>query len=66
MPATSSGFAGLAYASGNSQIVYEILVFLPLIAAGLGTRRRELVPLSILAGIAGVLLQQNQPNQSCC
>lgn len=53
------GFAGLAYAATDSQIAYEILVFLPLVAGGLRASRRELIPLSLLAGIVGVLIQLN-------
>lgn len=56
------GFAGLAYAAADTQIAFEILVFLPLIAGGLRMSRRELIPLSLLAGILGLLIQINQAN----
>lgn len=58
------GFAGLAYAAPDTQVVYAILVFPPLVVGGLRASRRELVPLSLLAGIVGALIQFSPTDQS--
>jgi signal transduction histidine kinase len=50
-------FAGLAFADQQRPSAYEALIFLPLIAAGLRLRRRDLVPVSVVAAMVGMVLQ---------
>lgn len=57
------GFAILAYLSVERASTYEALMFVPLIAAGLRLRRRDLVPVSALSALVGLAIHLNQPDR---